>query len=982
VTRFVPRKSLLVLGLLATVVGYPAAAFAAVAPTLHSSGNVQVAAAHTAVITRAPVREQPAETTSYLASFLATTGLTPATTTAHLSTPGTPVTDPTGVAEPATTTSSGGVCSVPGIGSIGSLLGLCQSGTSGLGGLLNNICQPSLPQPEEANGGIDSIVRPPATPGPQDQTLYDNYGVAGLDWNATNLQCSDMTSLIGNNVAGMVFDAAKAVDRVTITVYQSAAGNGILSWLANVVNRLITSLGNAIYFPYLVPVVLLGVMWLAWHGLIRKRATRTIEGTVWMIIACVAAIWLISQPGDFTGLGQGVSNGVTQVLNVAFSKLPAPGGGGSCVPVQAGDPQSPGGSYSFTQGNGLVGENANELWSVLACKPWLDGEFGTTQFSTTKNGQTAVNKYGRQLLWAQAIAANETPSTNLIKAKQATYQGIANSIQTNDPGVYPLFQGNQWTSRLEIGFAALFAALIAGVLVLLIAVTLIILKLGFLLLLIAGPFFLIVGTHPGFGRVVAMRWVEMIIGVLLKQVAVAIVLSVLLYAYSLIMGTSDAALPWALKILMIALVTIAVFIYRKPFQHLFSAVGYGAIGSQERSDIEIYRSRESLRRTALDTAAVAYGGSRVARWARRSAPSATLAEHIALANGGTADVAGQQAGGSGSIPYGQNSVTGNGAADAAEGYDGTGNGTRAGAGGNGRAWAAAGVEAGPRTAPPLHLSSRAAQQGDDGASAPSGWARSGTAGTGQSLARTGEAPPRPAAPPRMARSGSAQARTAPPPAAGAGGVVPRAAGPAPRLSGPPPRVSGGATRSSGGGSRSSGAAAPRATGPVPRPSGPAPRGSGPVPRGSGPVARTSGGGPAPAANGGGRWRSDTAAGQAPAARGGRPLWQPGPIRPSGGWSGGSRQAPPPPPPPVQGSSASAAPSSGYPSNGGGWSGARRTRNGAQSGRSQAAPRHTGGNGSAGNQGSGPAGTGSGGRDPAAAPPQPTPFWLRPVRRKK
>ena len=56
---------------------------------------------------------------------------------------------------------------------------------------------------------------------------------------------------------------------------------------------------------------------------------------------------------------------------------------------------------------------------------------------------------------------------------------------------------------------------------LLIAITLIILKLGFLLLLVAGPFFLIVGTHPGFGRVVALRWLEMLVGVLLKQAAVA-----------------------------------------------------------------------------------------------------------------------------------------------------------------------------------------------------------------------------------------------------------------------------------------------------------------------------------------------------------------------------------------------------------------------------------------------------------------------------
>jgi hypothetical protein len=128
------------------------------------------------------------------------------------------------------TTSGGGLCSVPGIGDIGGLLGFCALGSSGLTGDLNNICQPSLPTPEPADGGIDSMIEPPAS-GKQPATLYDEYGVAGDYWAATNLQCSDMTSLIGNNVAGMVFDAAKSLDRVTITVYESAAGEGILGWL-------------------------------------------------------------------------------------------------------------------------------------------------------------------------------------------------------------------------------------------------------------------------------------------------------------------------------------------------------------------------------------------------------------------------------------------------------------------------------------------------------------------------------------------------------------------------------------------------------------------------------------------------------------------------------------------------------------------------------------------------------------------------------
>ena len=72
-----------------------------------------------------------------------------------------------------------------------------------------------------------------------------------------------------------------------------------------------------------------------------------------------------------------------------------------------------------------------------------------------------------------------------------------------DCAVRPV-QGNQRTTRLEIAFAAMFAALVAW------------------------PFFLIIGTHPGFGRVIAIRWFEMLVGVLMKTAAIAIVLSVLL----------------------------------------------------------------------------------------------------------------------------------------------------------------------------------------------------------------------------------------------------------------------------------------------------------------------------------------------------------------------------------------------------------------------------------------------------------------------
>jgi hypothetical protein len=640
----------------------------------------------------------------------------------------------------------GGVCQVPGIGDIGGLVGLCAQGSSGIVGDLNNICEPSLPQPEQATGGIDNMVQPPSAAA-GGKTLYDNYGVAGQFWAAHGLQCSDMTSLIGNNVAGMVFDAAKSIDRVTITVYQSAAGNNILTWLQSAVDKLISALGHAIYFPFLAPVVILGAMWLAWQGLIRKRATRTIEGTLWMVVAATAAIALIGRPADFTGVGTTVSNGVTGVLNTAFARLPAPANS-NCLPVTQGDPQSVAANYAFTSGNGLVDQNANELWSVLVCKPWLLGELGTTQFNPPGNGtQTVVDTYGRQLLWSQAFAANETPTTALAQAKQSTYTGIAASLQQNDPAIYPLFQGNQWTTRLEIAFGAMFAALVAGLLILLIALTLIVLKLGFLLLLVAGPFFLIIGTHPGFGRIIAIRWFEMLVGVLMKQVAIAIVLSVLLYCYSLIMGTADTVLPWALKILMIALVTVAVFIYRKPFTHLFSAVGYGTLGSTERAELSLRDAGFTFRRSTLDAATVAIpgvAGYRAARWARRNpGQAAAVAAGVAGAGAGVAQGAAVAA------ASGDATATGSGQAGSGDAYasrfrpdappavDGNGeasSGSRRGAAAAGltRNRNAPEADSGARAAPPLDLPPRSGNGASPAgpASAASGWSR----GAGRSAA--------------------------------------------------------------------------------------------------------------------------------------------------------------------------------------------------------------------------------------------------------
>jgi hypothetical protein len=292
---------------------------------------------------------------------------------------------------------------------------------------------------------------------------------------------------------------------------------------------------------------------------------------------------------------------------------------------------------------------------------------------------------------------------------------------------------------------------VAGVLILLISVTLILLKLSFLLLLIVGPFFLLIGAHPGFGRVVALRWVELLVGVLLKQAAVALVLSLLLYCYALIIGTSDAVLPWALKVLMIALVTVAAFLYRKPFQHLFSAVGYGMIGSQERAEGDLARAAAAARSTTVTaaTALPSIAAYRAMRWAKRNPGQAASVAMAAASGGATGAVAaGLQASGAA-----ESSAAAESAAGGADGAAADGGGFRGALATKARAGAA--TPSPLAEPPPLKLPSRTGGPGP------------GSPAAGRSVPADG-AVTRAAAGARSASGGSpGPATTVPPPAPGA-----------------------------------------------------------------------------------------------------------------------------------------------------------------------------------------------------------------------
>lgn len=460
--------------------------------------------------------------------------------------------------------------------------------------------------PEMVGGGTDGLIQAPAPEGgPQTPTTnYAQFGMSGQFWHTHDLGCSDYVAVLGNMWANGIFTAAKAIDRLTITTYQAAATEGPLQAIKDVVDDIVTNLSKAMYWPFLQPIVILGAIWLAWYGLIRKRATTTAEGVIWMVLAVTVAVWFLSRPGDFTGLGKVVTDKTGEVVNSAFSGLPG-AGGASCLPPPGGtDAKVQAGGYA-QNGTPGVDQNADALWSTLVCKPWLVGLFGTADPQ-----QPIVRDWGRKVLEMQsvprAVAGQPAPD---VGARQSEYASLADKLK-NDP-VYTVFSGRDWSNRLGVAVGAFIAAIVAGLLIFLVAVSLLVLKVGFLLLLILGPVFLLIGVHPGSGRIVAMRWVEMLVGTLLRQAVLTLVLSVLVYGYALIIST---AMPWGLQVLFMALLTIAVFFYRRPFQHLFASMNGHTVTTRMLGEAA---SSSVLERSAGALPPVA--SARIGRWGLRKA---------------------------------------------------------------------------------------------------------------------------------------------------------------------------------------------------------------------------------------------------------------------------------------------------------------------------------------------------------------------------
>jgi hypothetical protein len=479
-------------------------------------------------------------------------------------------------------------------------------------------------QPSVAQQGLGGLA--PAPPGIQQgnqPTLAERYppeaytpfhiDVGAAILNAANPLASDpwdeAAAVWASNQAGTAMDVILIIGLVTTSLLQWAFSLDLVAGAGSPLERVVQSLARNVYEPLLMTVLVLVGIWLVWHLLLRRRTLMGLEGAAWTLGALVlgglfiaAPVQLMSRVNEFTGE---LSREMLAAVATADPQLAG----------RASDP-------TLSQGDAADAELrvvADRYWRTYVFIPWCMAELGDVSPGGQRLGQELLAKQSHQ------------PSSFDSDLQ-------ASSTRQDDRDWY---NGGHAGTRLAIVLVAGLVILGSSILYLLVALTVVVSQLGLLALLMTAPLFLLVGIHPGAGRRLLVRWLELVAATLGVRVLAAAFLAVVM----VLSGLLEEALSgswWLQAALQMGLV-VAALIYRKPFMRIFGQVAAGPrmaashIGGSriaetshrllDRQSLSLWRARSAAGRvwggTPAATRAVAGAGGATGQATKAAGAAAT-----------------------------------------------------------------------------------------------------------------------------------------------------------------------------------------------------------------------------------------------------------------------------------------------------------------------------------------------------------------------
>lgn len=428
-------------------------------------------------------------------------------------------------------------------------------------------------------------------------TFYEMYGMDGLVWSEYRPQegwltfagpgcvIDNLGPFIGNQIANQVFGWSQTVTRFTIGVYEASANPDLLDGFNRPLKCIIEGcnggkgLKKALFLEYLTPVIMFGALWGAWIGLFRKQSVQAAQGGLWMVVACGFSLAFLGAPdrvvdetNEVVGdISSQVMNGVTSASSSVVPRKDI------CFIDR--------GSGNNNRGTRM---SACSMYKAMALAPWSAGQFGEPlgvplpMDTPLKVGNKVFRDARFVQIDSQAISHDDWLEMggspvgyvryfDATEAKQDRWDLVREWIEDGGADMR-MWSGEAYGERINIGFAALLGSFLIGILVILISFSTIVLAVGTVLLVMMSPLFLLIGIHPGFGRGIALKWLELLIGTAFKRIVLSAMLAILVGMYQVILETP---MPWFTQMLLVAAIGVGALIYRKPMLETLNVINLG-----------------------------------------------------------------------------------------------------------------------------------------------------------------------------------------------------------------------------------------------------------------------------------------------------------------------------------------------------------------------------------------------------------------------
>ena len=466
-------------------------------------------------------------------------------------------------------------------------------------------------------------------------TAYEWWGTAGMQWKMHNyaglpeppIDCGwgGLGWQAVYTIASLLWQFVLTAGGLIIFLYTLATTPEVmlntLLEKGGAIDTILQGTFDSLYLPFLIPMIIVAALWAAWVGLVKKRASETVQGVIWVICAAAFSVAFLTNPVWFTDK---INYGIAVVQNTLYTALASPayitGTGSSSTSSTSGASSSAAGPgpavqmgdkelcYAGSGGPGAVETLSNvpttgkdidynvdsvkfattgvtrqfqcQLWEIFILTPYIQGQYGDLAgrqltkdpdggakvAPVTINGREVNNANSWALLELDANIANhnEVISGKFdVNTKQPTRTALINYIEKNVDNVKISSGLRSWIgaeagSQIGTSILAFVAVLAGGIPVVILSLKMLFYQFMMIFMFLLAPIFFIIGIHPGFGRRVALGWLEYIINLALKRVGIVALLAVLL---TMIRVVLTANMPWIFQVFVVSMSSIAMLMF-------------------------------------------------------------------------------------------------------------------------------------------------------------------------------------------------------------------------------------------------------------------------------------------------------------------------------------------------------------------------------------------------------------------------------------